>query len=373
MNKLKIVARPKILHVILTLAVGGAEQLVYRMVTSSPVDERPIVCCLSCLGELGELLRQEGGKVYCRNHRGGIDLGIVNWLCQILTEESINVIHAHTYTPYFYSILASIKFRNVKVIYTEHGRLLPEQFNWKKFLLNPLLAKATDHIVSISKSTAKAMNVYDNFPLHRIEVIHNGIHFPESHQSIDISSKKHSLGLPSLSRVIGTAARLEDIKNISMIIRSFREVIDEIPDTYLLIAGKGSEKEALTKLSEDLGLSQRVLFIGLRTDLWEIYQLLEVFLLSSLTEGVSLTLLEAMASGVPAIVTDVGGNPEVVTDGVTGALVPLNDDKAMAKKIIELLNNQRKWNSYASNAKKRITSDFSFESMMESYKKLYQQ
>lgn len=361
----------RVMHVILTLGVGGAEQLVYRMVTSCTDANRPVVCCLLFLGELGEQLKREGGSVYCRNHNGGMDFGIISWLKQIIIDEKIDVVHAHTYSPLFYSVPAAKLVGGVKVVYTEHGRLYPERSNWKHSLINPILALGTDHMVSISESTAKAMNKYDNFPLNRIKVIHNGISIPDIEQKVDFLAKKRSLGLAESCRVIGTAARIEEIKNIPMMLRAFQHVLDEIPDTCLLIAGKGSKEQELKSYAEELGISQKVKFVGLRNDLWEIYQIMEIFLLSSFTEGISVTLLEAMASGVPAVVTDVGGNSEVVVDEVTGCLVPLNDDGAMAKSIVELLKNREKSLGYAAGAKERVANDFSFDGMMKSYEMLY--
>lgn len=361
----------RILHVILTLGVGGAEQLVYRMVTSCTNEIRPVVCCLLFLGELGELLKREGGRVYCRNHKGGIDFGIIGWLKRIIIDEKIDVVHAHTYSPLFYSVPAAKLVGGVKVVYTEHGRLYPERSNWKLSLINPILALGTDHIVSISESTAKAMNKYDNFPLSRIKVIHNGISISDIKQKVDKLAKKRSLGLTDSSRVIGTAARIEEIKNIPMMLRAFQHVLEEVPDTCLLIAGKGSKEQELQTYAEELGISKNVKFIGLRSDLWEIYQIMDIFLLTSFTEGISVTLLEAMASGVPAVVTDVGGNSEVVVDGVTGCLVPLHDDNAMAQCIVKLLNNRDTLMIYAAAAKDRVTDHFSFDGMMKSYEMLY--
>jgi L-malate glycosyltransferase len=361
----------RVMHVILTLGVGGAEQLVYRMATRRSNENHTVVCCLLFVGELGEKLQKEGGKVYCRNHKGGIDFRIISWLKRIIVEEEIKVVHAHTYTPLFYSVPAAKLAGGVKVVYTEHGRLYPEQSDWKRSLINPLLAFGTSHIVAISESTAKAMSKYDKLPLKRIKVVHNGIGLPDIKKQVDVYAKRLSLGLSESCPVIGTAARIEDIKNIPMMLRAFRSVSNEIPEACLLIAGTGSKVRELKEYTEDLGVSQKVKFIGLRDDLWEVYQIMDIFLLTSFTEGISVTLLEAMASGVPAVVTNVGGNSEIVVDGVTGTLVPLNDDEAMAKGIIELLRDGHKRSNYAVNSRKRVMSCFAFDEMMRSYETLY--
>jgi glycosyltransferase involved in cell wall biosynthesis len=361
----------RVMHVILTLGVGGAEQLVYRMVNSRPRFEDNIVCCLYFIGELGEQYIRDGGKVYCRNHSGGFNIGIVWWLINIIRHEKIDVVHAHTYATFFYSVLAAKIYGNIKLVYTEHGRLYPDRSSWKRSIINPLLALGVSHIVSISESTAKAMNKYDNLPLEKINVIHNGITLPATFQKVDIAAKKRSLGLAEPCRVIGTASRLEEIKNIPMMLRAFQYVSQQIPDVCLLVAGTGSKTDELIACSQELGICDKVKFIGLRNDLWEIYQILDVFLLSSFTEGISVTLLEAMASGVPAVVTDVGGNPEVVDDGVTGCLVPLNDDIAMAQRILVLLQHDDMAKRFSLNSVKRVEKYFSFDEMMKTYEILY--
>lgn len=112
-------------------------------------------------------------------------------------------------------------------------------------------------------------------------------------------------------------------------------------------------------------------FLGLRDDLAEIYPLMEVFLLSSLTEGISVTLLEAMAAGVPAVATEVGGNPEIVVDGITGYLVPLNDEARMAERIVRLLEEPALAAGLGARGRQRVLESFSFDAMLARYQELY--
>ena len=363
---------PKLMHVVLSLGVGGAEKLVYDMMRHPAFKDRhPVVCCLQMIGPLGEKLREEGFKVYFRQRRNGFDYGVIKWLRQIMCDEGIEVVHAHQYTPLFYAMPAAKLAGGVKVIYTEHGRLYPDGRRWKRYLLNPVLALGVDHIVSISESTRQAMAKYDNFPLSRIKVIHNGVDFAHLGADIDVPAKRRELGLDETSRIIGTAARLESIKNIPMMLRAFKVVLEQEPSTYLLIAGKGPMEQELLKLATDMGIAERVKFLGLRYDLPEIYRLFEVFLLGSYTEGISITLLEAMASTVPAIVTDVGGNPEVVVDRQTGVLVPLDNAEAMAQAILEILHQPQLAQNYGQAARQRAINAFSFDTMLENYLHFY--
>jgi glycosyltransferase involved in cell wall biosynthesis len=363
---------PKILHVVISMVVGGAERLVYDMVKYPAfADNQPIVCCMDSIGELGDKLIKDGYKVYCKGRRPGLDLDMVSWLRDIIKRERVDVIHAHQYSPLFYAVPAAVLAGRVKVVYTEHGRFFPERKSWKRSLFNPLLAIGVDHIVSISEATAKAMATYDNFPLHRIKVIHNGIDCSGMNPVFDKRFKRQELGISESCYVIGTAARLNSIKNIQMMLRVLKLVLQQVPDTCLVIAGQGEEEERLKAEAHELGVFDCVKFIGLRFDLPEIYQLFDVFLLTSYSEGISVTLLESMACGVPSVVTDVGGNREVVEEGKTGFMVRVDEDVCMARITCELLENHDSAIKIGNSAKIRVQERFSVKAMMESYGVLY--
>lgn len=354
------------------MVVGGAERLVYDMVRHpSFADNPPVVCCLNEIGELGERLLQEGYQVYSLDRKEGIDFSVIKRISDIIRRNRINVVHAHQYTPLFYAVPAAFLAGRIKVVYTEHGRFYPEHKSWKRSLFNPMLAMGVDHLVSISEATARAMATYDNLPFERIKIIHNGIDASHLRPQFDYWAKRDELGLNRTCRIIGTAARLNSIKNIPMMLKVLKLVLEQEPDTCLVIAGQGEEEESLKRQAIGLGIADNVRFIGLRFDLPEIYQLFDVFLLTSFSEGISVTLLEAMASGVPAVVTDVGGNREVVVDGETGFLIPVDDSEMMSQKIKELLADRCKLINLGQNALKRLAVDFSFECMLSQYSKLY--
>lgn len=362
-----------ILHVVWSLWMGGAEKLACDLVRTLPTDRfRPIICSIVHDGILGDELRAEGYQVYHRHSSPGLDFKTVKWLREIIQREQIQVVHAHQYNPMTYAVLATAGMRGVKVVFTEHGRLYPEKWSWKRYLLNPLLALGVDQFVSIAECTKQAMVRYDNFPARRIKVIHNGVDFDSIRTEVDLSVKRRELGINETDRIIGTAARLEGIKNLPMMLRAFKRVLGAQPDALLLIAGTGSEEGSLKSLASEMGIADRVRFLGLRFDLAEIYPLFEVFLLTSYTEGISITLLEAMANGVPAVVTNVGGNSEVVINGDTGMLVSSDDDSDLAAKILVLLNSPERAQWMGERALERVVTDFSFQIMMDNYSVLYE-
>lgn len=362
-----------IVHFISSLGIGGAEKLAYDMIGSLSADSfRPIVICVGEDGPLADRLKERGHTVYHRANTPGETWRIVGWVRGILRKERVAVIHAHQYNPMQYSVLATLGNPQVTLVYTEHGRIYPEVFNWKRFLTNRVFAMRLDHIVSISRSTRLAMMRYDNLPGRRIEVIHNGIDLEQLNPEFDRQQKRRSLGIGAKSRIIGTACRLEEVKNLPMMLRGFQKVVSACPDSVLLVAGRGSLADTLKALARELGIEEQVRFLGLRSDLPELLALMEVFLLVSFTEGISITLLEAMGSGVPTVVTRVGGNPEVVVDKVTGHLVELGDVETLALRVVELLNDPEQSAQLAARGLERVRNDFSFRSMMNGYLKLYQ-
>lgn len=364
--------RVNILHVVWSLEVAGAEKLAYDMVRALPADRfRVIVCSVNKGGVLKDLLRDHGVTVCHREKGDGLDLGTVGWLREIIRREGVTVVHAHQYSPMVYAVLAALGMRHVRVVFTEHGRNYPEQRRWKRELVNPLLARGLDQIVAISASTRGSMVAYDRLPGDRIRVIHNGVDPDRARGGSDAAAKRRELGIPDGHAVVGTATRFEPVKNLPLLLHAFRTVLMSRPLTSLVLAGAGGLEQELRRLASTLGMESRVHFIGLRHDLPDIYGVMDVFVLSSHTEGVSIALLEAMANGVPAVVTAVGGNPEVVLHGETGFLVPEGDAGAMAGKILQLLENLPASAAMGRNGRLRVEERFSFDRMMAEYLKIY--
>jgi len=360
------------MHFIYSLGIGGAEKLAYDMIAGLPPDRyRPIVVCVGENGPLGDMFRERGCPVYFHPNSPGQTFRIVSWVKEIIEREQVSVIHAHQYNPLHYSVLSIAGNSRVNLVYTEHGRMYPERFNWKRYLTNPFFALRVNHLVSISHSTKDAMIRYDNFPARRIKVIHNGIHFDVLNPDIDLREKRRSLGIGENSRIIGTASRLEEIKNIPMMLRGMKKVLERCPDTVLVIAGHGSQAGQLKELAQELGIADQVRFLGLRLDLPELFRLMEVFLLVSFTEGISITLLEALGSGVPVVVTRTGGNPEVVVDGGCGYLIEVGDEVAMGERVMGLLEHPEQGQQMGKRGRELVRNYFSFGAMLDGYMSLY--
>ncbi|MBR9804150.1 glycosyltransferase [bacterium] len=166
-------------------------------------------------------------------------------------------------------------------------------------------------------------------------------------------------------------ARLSPEKDFPTLLQATRLVVDRNPDFRLTIVGGGQERQKLTDLTSQLQLTEQVTFLGERRDVPDLLRDASMFVSSTSTEGISLTLLEAMAVGLPIITTSVGGNPEVVEDGVTGHLVPPADPGSLANAICEHLLQRDTWQAMGTLSRSRVERQFDINRMISDYETLY--
>jgi glycosyltransferase involved in cell wall biosynthesis len=188
-----------------------------------------------------------------------------------------------------------------------------------------------------------------------------------------VSSKKKSLGIRLNGPLIGIISRIEKVKGITFILQALPQIVRIYPDLTLLIVGDGSEKALLQNETEELGVMKHVIFTGSRFDIPEILQLLDIYLLPSLSEGLPLGLLEAMASGCPIVASDVGGIPSVVDHGHSALLIPPGLPDALALAVIRLLENSDLREKLSKNAKIIFHNNYDSSQMTNKYCELYVQ
>lgn len=261
---------------------------------------------------------------------------------------------------------------NTKVIFTEHGRFYPDSTSWKRRLVNPILSILTDRITVIAKATRQSLVEYEFLREEHIKVVYNGI----KEVNVDKSRYallKDSMDMPINGHVIGTIARLDPIKNQTMLLRSFALVLKKIKNVTLLIIGDGEERERLEELAKELGVKEQVIFTGYKPNPYEYLKLMKLFLLPSFSEGTSMTLLESLSLGIPCVVTNVGGNPEIIEHNFTGLVTPTDEHEKFASAIIELLSNEELCFQFSMNAKNTFQSRFTQQIMQKQYSAIYQQ
>jgi glycosyltransferase involved in cell wall biosynthesis len=171
--------------------------------------------------------------------------------------------------------------------------------------------------------------------------------------------------------VVGIVARLARVKDHVTLLEAYLSLTALGDKNRLLVVGDGQLRAKLEDLAFSLGISKRVIFAGLRDDIPDLMRAMDIFVLSSLSEGISLTLLEAMACCLPLVATEVGGNPEVVINGETGYLVPPRNPEEMAKKLLLLINNEKLRRQMGEKGRERVIRNFGIKETTRKYEELY--
>lgn len=362
----------RVLHVTYDMRIGGTEMVIKNIIEG--MDKESVVSSIFCieepLGPWGEDLKSSGVKVTSYNRKPGFDLQLVKQIHKAIKDHEINVLHCHQYTPWVYGTLAAL-FTSAKVVFTEHGRFFPDFSSWKRRFVNPILLAFTKSVTAISSATKQALVDFEFIPAKRIELIYNGIHGLVPDQNI-VDALREKYKIPSDAKILGTVARMDPIKNQTMMIRAFNEILRDFPNTYLLIVGDGDEKSRLTSLVQELKITNRVVFTGYVAKPVNHIALIDIFLLSSLSEGTSMTLLEAMSLGKPCVVTNAGGNPEIIAHRQNG-LVANNDDlDDFSQQILTLLKSDEFYNKACIESRNIFEEKFHVSKMCGEYWMAYQ-
>ncbi len=359
--------------VVHVMQVAGAEVLVRETIRLLGPRLQPTVFCLDAVGPIGEDLLKQGVPVVGLNRKPGWDFSVSRRLAREATARGIEVLHAHQYTPFFYSAFAKWLVRPVpKLILTEHGRHYPDAVSPKRRAFNRLiLDRCADDVNACIGFSARALSRIDGFRGQRIHVIENGIEVENYGPAADRAALKLRLGFDPARRYLAHVARHHPVKDQAMLLGGFAQAAPSLPDVDLLMVGDGPLRPDLERLTRGLGIAARVKFLGIRRDVADVLRAADAFALTSVSEAASLTLLEAMATGLPALVTNVGGNPEIVRDGVDGLLVPRGDAAACGAAIVRLFREPGLIEKLGANARRRVRDKYRLEQTVGAYYGLY--
>jgi glycosyltransferase involved in cell wall biosynthesis len=364
--------RKKVAHLTFDMSIGGAEQVIVNLVshTDQSKYDVSVICLQEPLGPLGRKLQNNGYVITSLERKPGLDLDLIRGLRDYIRRQHIDVLHCHQYTPFVYGVFSSLCTRT-RIVFTEHGRFHPDRRKAKRVLVNPILSRLADHVTAISAATRDALITYENMPESKIRVIYNGLDDSPYLGTLGDAELKRSLGVGVDARVLGTVARLDPIKNHKMMIKALAKVLKTCPDTFLVIVGDGPERATLESFAIDRQVFSHVVFTGFREDVYRYLKIMDLFLLTSFSEGTAMTLLEAMACGIPCIATKVGGNPEIVADGETGFLIPDDEEQALAERILCLLRSRDLLKQMGAAGRKKFEERFTVQKMVRSYQELY--
>lgn len=299
------------------------------------------------------------------------DLALASKLAEVAKREKLDIIHAHYAVPHAVCAFLAKQMtgNSVKVVTTLHGTditVLGYDSSLKEIIRFAI--ESSDRVTAVSHSLAA--QTYDLIkPDKKIETIHNfldeRVYLREDHEML-----KAHYGLLQDEKVIIHVSNFRKVKRVQDVIHVFQK-ISQVVHAKLLLIGDGPEKSVVCELVKNLGLTDRVLFLGKQEKVEEFYSISDLKLLLSEKESFGLVLLEAMACGVPCIGTNVGGIPEVITHGETGFLVPFGDIDEAAKYAVALLKDETLHQQVSMAAWSSVRDNFSSEKIVREYEELY--
>lgn len=365
--------RPRIAHVLHRLDFAGAEVLAADLSRQLRDRYEFIFLCLDAVGALGQRLQSEGFKVVNLARKPGLDLATVRRLRRLARQHRIALLHAHQYSPFSYAAMARFPTARPRILFTEHGRHYPDVRKPKRVVANKLLLRPADHVTAVGQFVKRALVDREGLPAKRIDVIHNGID-PDRFGDASADARqvvRAELAIPPGAPIVLQIARFHPVKDHTTALHAFARARQTVDRAHLVLAGDGPQRHIIEKLVADLRIQSHVHLLGVREDIPRLLAAADVFMLSSLSEGISVTLLEAMAAGLPVVATAVGGNAEVVEHGRTGLLSPRQDATTLAHNLTAMLSHAILRQRMGAAGRKRLEARFTQQQMHDAYAAVY--
>jgi len=324
----------RLLHLFVSLPVGGAENLLLSILRRlDPVRYESVVCTLGERGALATQVEALGVPLLELGlmRRGGGRGRAVRALAELLRRERIDLLHAHLYHANLIGRLAARRVGIPCVVSIHNTYTRPK---WHRRLVNWWLARRhTDAIIAGSEEIRRDILRYDHVRPELVQVIPNAVDLSRSASALTREAARERLGLAAEAYVLGTVGRLEEQKGHRFLLDALDQLRTQGLDVVLLLVGGGREEAPLREQAARLALGERVRFLGMRDDLGDLFRAMDLFVMPSLWEGLSLAMLSAMAAGLPVVATHVGGVPEVLGDDERGFVLPPGDAAALAERI----------------------------------------
>jgi glycosyltransferase involved in cell wall biosynthesis len=362
-----------ITHFVESLDRGGLERMVIELVKlQHQQGHRCQVVCLFEQGSLAHELAPLGIKVSACGKRHGLDLRALARARQLIRAHATEVLHTHNAVAHYQAVLAVVGLGVRQIINTRHGmggnrRAARREWLYRRALTN------TDAVVTVCEAARNDAISRGIVPPDKTRVVPNGIVIDAYPTASDAMQERlvRMLKLPSRTQVIGSVGRLNWAKDQFGLIRAFRIVHQQRSNTVLVLIGDGELRDQLKQCAFDEGVASHVYFLGDRNDVPDLLQGMDLFVLSSVSEGYSMALLEASAVALPIVATDVGGNREIVCNDSTGRLVPAGDPQALAEAMLSLLREPRRASALGNAARHWVEQNGSLDAMASRYARLY--
>lgn len=325
-------------------------------------------------GSTRELFDKLGVQTVAFNKIGqGNKEKVISQLQQYIHENDIQVIHTHTPRTIFTASLGLIGNKRVKHLATKHLLNQPNDRKWGMIfsLMDRVSLYLPDRLVPVSSTMYDQIIAQPGIQTERVITIRNAIPNEQFYAPDLRLACRNELGIPADALVLGYTGRLKKVKRIDLLLDAFAQIKIVHPNTYLIIAGDGELRAQLETYADTLGISSNISWAGFRKDIPRILAAMDLYIQTSVNEGLSLSLLEAMAAGIPVIATDVGGNAEIIKTGTTGILVGEDVVNEVTKAVFLLVERPELCDQLRKSGLELIRNEFSMGSMVAGYQKLY--
>lgn len=367
--------------VVNSLDVGGLEKVVISLLNNLHRDRfTPYLICLDSAGKLAAeadlpaenrlvLERKAGFRVPVVGVK--FDPSMFQRIRQFVRDKEIDVLHAHNIGPLIYAGAATRLIpmrRRPRIVYSDHNQL---------FSMNAARAgrvrwylKMADQIVAVSVDLQRTLTERLHAPPEKVVLLYNGVD-ARRFAAADRRKVRRELGIGDGEFVVGSAATLIEHKGFGYFLDAAPAVLAKAPGARFVIAGDGPLRAALEEKARTLGIAARVAFLGHRNDIPDVISSFDVSVLPSVTEGLPLALLEALAVGNPIVCTRVGGCPEIVDEGVNGFLVPSRDSAALAGSILRLYGDPALRAAMRERNQKKFNEQFTLSAMIDAHERMF--
>lgn len=372
----------RIAQLVLSLETGGLESIVASLCNG--IEEQGHGCVVACVREMA----RDPSGLSCNAYWEGFvpakcrfSFGALWRLCRFLRDERIDLIHCHNPKPLQYAVAASWS-TGIPVVHTLHGIGTRGHYDGRRHTsLARFFYSRVSHVIAVSNATLLRARGEYGTPVERSTLIVNGVDTArfrplEKAGGLGIvetrARLRAQLDLPQDAVLIASAGRFCPEKNYPLLVRAVAQLRASFPNVCLLLLGDGNERGAICQTIKANDLKSVCFLPGMRTDVDRWLRACDIFCLSSNTEGLPVTLLEAASTGLPAVVTDVGGNAEVVTDGENGLVVPPRDDKALSGALLELVRSPDMRKQMGLASRRTVELRYSEKRMIEKHMEIYE-
>ena len=358
----------RVMHVVFGFHPGGMELGVLKLVNGlDPRRIRSAVCSTQGARELAPMLAPQVA-FFELQRRAGNDPRLVWDLCRLFRRERPHIVHTHAWGTLLEGLIAARLARVPIVVHGEHGTL---QLHARQRVCQRYAWSRVDRLLSVSSRLAERMAHEVGFPLNRIQTIRNGVDLSRFAGNISHSEARRVLNLPAEGTVVGAVGRLVPVKDHLGLLETAALLGRDGLRPVVVIAGDGPLRADIENRAAALGINHQVRLLGHRQDIDTVLAALDVFVLPSRSEGLSNTILEAMAASVPVVATRVGGADEMVEDDATGILVPAASPPALAAALARLLQDPELRLAMGRAGRARVEREFDLLKTVRQYEGLY--